>query len=382
MGFLDNILNKFQNKNTTPTHKPGESVLVTGANGFIAGHIIDGLLAKGYQVIGTVRSTTKSEPFEELFKKKYPNGKLTYEIVTDITKAGAFDNVLKKHPEIKVVLHCAASTAVGGTAIEDMKKIFLEPALEGTKGILTSVQQFAPQVTDVVMTSSVASLCHDFYSLPAAREFSAKDWSTGDWDRDVGTNQLTAYSLSKAYSERYAWQFVKENKVNYKLSTILPSVVVGPQLLESKVTKQLNLSNQWMLNMVYSVKLDSTEYANEPFFTIVDVKDIVNYHILAFENPKLRGERIFVSQKSSLTPQELIDLLNEKYPQLRGKIGKGDPNGKCSGLALIKFNMDEHLKAANYKLVPQEETLIGMFDQYLKHHTLDVTEQTAVSLPW
>ncbi|GMG31287.1 unnamed protein product [Ambrosiozyma monospora] len=159
------------------------------------------------------------------------------------------------------------------------------------------------------------------------------------------------------------------------LSTILPSVVVGPQLLESKVTKQLNLSNQWMLDMVYSVKLDSTEYANDPFFAIVDVKDIVNYHILAFENPKLRGERIFVSQKSPLTPQELIDLLNAKYPQLRGKIGKGDPNGKRSGLALITCNMNEHLKAANYKLVPQEETLIGMFDQYLKHHTLDLTEQ-------
>ncbi|GME98362.1 unnamed protein product [Ambrosiozyma monospora] len=257
-----------------------------------------------------------------------------------------------------------------------MKKVFLEPALEGTKGILSSIQQFAPQVTDVVMTSSMASLCHDFFALTEPREFTAKDWSTGDWDKDVGDNQLTAYSLSKAYSEKAAWQFVKDNKVNYKFTTVLPSVVVGPQLLDSQVTKKLNLSNQWMLDMVYSVKLDSTEYVNDPPFVIVDVRDIVNYHIFAFENPKLRGERIFVTQKSQLTPQELVNLLNETYPQVRGKIGKGDPNGKRSGLStLITCNMDEHLKAANYKLVPQDETLKSMFDQYLKFQTLDVTEQ-------
>ncbi|GME81448.1 unnamed protein product [Ambrosiozyma monospora] len=257
MGLLDNVISKLHK--TKITDKQDKTVLVTGANGFIAGHIVEGLLAKGYHVIGTVRSSAKSDPFEEFFKQKYPTGKLTYEIVKDITKAGAFDEVLKNHPEITVVLHCAASTAVGGTAKEDMKKVFLEPALEGTKGILSSIQLYAPQVTDVVMTSSLSALCHDFYSLPEPREFTAKDWSTGDWDRDVGDNQLTAYSLSKAYSERAAWQFVKENQVNYKLTTILPAVVVGPQVLESQVTKQLNLSNQWILDMVQSVKLDSTK---------------------------------------------------------------------------------------------------------------------------
>src|SRR5688500_8493251 len=36
-------------------------VLVTGASGFIAGHIIQGLLARGYRVRGTVRKPDASE---------------------------------------------------------------------------------------------------------------------------------------------------------------------------------------------------------------------------------------------------------------------------------------------------------------------------------
>ncbi|GME99131.1 unnamed protein product [Ambrosiozyma monospora] len=127
--------------------------------------------------------------------------------------------------------------------------------------------------------------------------------------------------------------------------------------------------------MVQSVKLDSTKYEDFPFYIIVDVKDIVNYHILSFENQKLRGERILVSQKKPQTPQKVLDFLNDTYPDLRGKIARGDPKGKPSGLALLTCNMDHHLKAAHYKLVPEKVTLKRLFDQYLRiQGGLDVKE--------
>ncbi|GME99133.1 unnamed protein product [Ambrosiozyma monospora] len=128
--------------NTTSNHKSGKTVLVTGANGYLAGHIVDGLLSKGYNVIGTVRSLAKSEPFEKVFKEKYPNSKIVYEVVSDITAVGGFDYIFKKYPEIKIVLHCAASTAMDGTGTEDLKDVFLTPTLEGTKQILTRLDHW------------------------------------------------------------------------------------------------------------------------------------------------------------------------------------------------------------------------------------------------
>ncbi|TID30960.1 hypothetical protein CANINC_000443, partial [Pichia inconspicua] len=81
-----------------------KTVLVTGATGFIAQHIIDNLLSKGYAVIGTARSQSKYQPILDAFKKKYPNANLIFEIVPDISAENAFDDVLKKHPEITAVL--------------------------------------------------------------------------------------------------------------------------------------------------------------------------------------------------------------------------------------------------------------------------------------
>lgn len=70
-----------------------EKVLVTGATGFLATHIVDLLLSKGYEVIGTARSEAKYKPLLNGFNMKYPEGKLTYEIVEEIGAANAFDDV-------------------------------------------------------------------------------------------------------------------------------------------------------------------------------------------------------------------------------------------------------------------------------------------------
>lgn len=43
-------------------------VLVTGATGFVAGHLIQQLLMRGYKVRGTVRDLSKPEKFAYLSK--------------------------------------------------------------------------------------------------------------------------------------------------------------------------------------------------------------------------------------------------------------------------------------------------------------------------
>lgn len=69
----------------------GSTVLVTGANGFVASHICDQTLAVGYNVKGTVRSSAKGAWMLEMFDKKYGPGRFSVAVVEDMTSDGAFD---------------------------------------------------------------------------------------------------------------------------------------------------------------------------------------------------------------------------------------------------------------------------------------------------
>jgi nucleoside-diphosphate-sugar epimerase len=66
-----------------PTIAPGDKILVTGANGFLAVHVVDSLLKKGYAVRGVVRSLDKGEHLKKLFAKY--GDKFELAVVKDIT---------------------------------------------------------------------------------------------------------------------------------------------------------------------------------------------------------------------------------------------------------------------------------------------------------
>lgn len=72
---------------TMPAVQPGSTILVTGASGFIAAHVVEHLLNAGFNVRGTVRSDGKGQYLEKLFKDN-KGGKFEYVLVEDITKVG------------------------------------------------------------------------------------------------------------------------------------------------------------------------------------------------------------------------------------------------------------------------------------------------------
>lgn len=62
---------------------------MTGASGYLSGHVISQLLSKGYRVRGTLRSTDKAEKF----KSQY-GGNVETRVVPDIAVEGAFNDTL------------------------------------------------------------------------------------------------------------------------------------------------------------------------------------------------------------------------------------------------------------------------------------------------
>jgi len=65
-------------------------ILVTGANGFLASHVVNQLLLSGYRVRGTIREDSKAAWMKEYFSCAFNDGRLEFAIVPDMTKKDAY----------------------------------------------------------------------------------------------------------------------------------------------------------------------------------------------------------------------------------------------------------------------------------------------------
>lgn len=322
-----------------------DKVLLTGASGFIAIHILKLLLERGYTVKATVRSQEKADYLLKTFKG------LPVEpvIVKDIKAPGAFDHVLEQDKLITAVLHTASPFF---TAKSDPLNELLIPALEGTKNVLKAIKLHAPQVKNVVITSSFASIVDPDKANDHSVVFSEDSWSPITWDEAI-KDLSKSYRGSKVTAEKEFWRFIKEEGVNFQGTTVNPPLVLGPVLQEVTDIKNLNTSNEIIYEKVLKAKEDPNADYTEFTHTWVDVRDVALAHILPLENPKLQGQRLFVTP-GYFSIQAILDIANKNIPELRGKIPVGKPG---TGLDNVKNIYQIDNKKTN--------SLLG-----IKYHTL------------
>lgn len=84
-------------------------VLVTGASGYIASHIINHLLLKGYHVVGTVRSIANKEKYSFLSDLPHAKERLSFR-EGDLMKPQSWDKALEG---INSVFHVASPIPPG-----------------------------------------------------------------------------------------------------------------------------------------------------------------------------------------------------------------------------------------------------------------------------
>ncbi|CDK29463.1 unnamed protein product [Kuraishia capsulata CBS 1993] len=321
-------------------------VLVTGANGFIALHIINELLKAGFSVVGTVRSPAKGKILDN-FKSLYKNPQLVLEYVPDISKPDAFDEVVKNHPEVDYVLHTASPFSFG--VGDDNEDVFVKPAVNGTLGILNSVKNYGHNVKHVVVTSSCAAILNFDKFTDHSFVHTEATWNPMPWDI-AKTNPELAYCYSKTVAERSARDFVAKEKPGFTISTVNPSYVYGPQLFD-ETTGDLNTSSD-LINQAMKLPHDAPGPFTEPANMGIDVRDVAIAHLITLQNPEKFADARLALACGYFSQQLFLDVLNSRIPELKGKIPVGDSAaGKqyiAENVLTYKFSKTEQLLGVKY----------------------------------
>lgn len=318
------------------------SVIVSGATGFIAQHVVKVLLAKNYEVVGTVRSTQKGDHLAKLLNNK----NFSYEVVADIGKKGAFDDVLEKHQDAEVFLHTASPFHFNVT---DVEKDLLHPAVEGTINALEAIAKHGKNIKNVVVTSSFASVM-DLGKNDGT--YTEADWNPITWEESKA-NALTGYIGSKKFAEQAAWKFVKDNKVNFKINYVLPVYVFGPQAFDSEVKDNLNTSSE-ILNGFVKAGAEGSAPEHTGFF--VDVRDVADAHVVAFEKG-LENERLLLSA-GAFDNVDVLDVLTKQWPDR--KFPKANLESRASP---AKIDNSKTKKQLGFELRDLKTTVVDSVEQ-------------------
>ena len=310
------------------------TVFISGANGFIAQHIIKQLLdSKTYKVVGSVRSAAKAEKLESDFGN-HPD--LSLVTVEDLSKLDAFDSVFKEHgASFDYIFHTASPVVF---TITDFQNEMITPAVNGTKNIFEATVKYAPNVKKFVQTSSSAALRNPEASTDPSVNVTEKSWNTLGLEEST-KDYIKAYFYSKGTAEKISWELHEKLGAKFELTVINPVYVFGPQAFDSSVSNHLNFSCEVINSIVHSKF--NTPLSNSVKGNFIDVRDVARAHVEALTSDKLSGQRLILSE--NIFSSELIaNIINEKFPQLNGKIAKPSP---ISNEEISKHlaNIDNHV---------------------------------------
>ncbi|KAK5050092.1 hypothetical protein LTR84_004212 [Exophiala bonariae] len=285
-------------------------VLVTGGSGFVAAHCIDQLLKAGHHVVFTVRTTEKGQNIIRNHRETSTK-KLSFVVVEDIAAKGAFDTAVQSEPPFEGVLHTASPFHFNVT---DVKRDMLDPAINGTRGILWSIKKYAPGVSRVVLTSSFAAMARHG-NHPAIYDESV--WSSLTAHDAELQGPFVAYSASKTLAEQAAWDFMDQEQPNFTLTTLTPPAVFGPVVHYLDSLNAINTSNTLTRDLIQGKMKNSLPHS--PIFLWIDVRDLATAHVKALAEPKAKGKRIFVVA-GFYRNSEIADAINKNFPQLQDRL--------------------------------------------------------------
>ncbi len=239
-----------------------KKALVTGANGFVGSHLVEGLLRNGYQVRCLVRKTSNL---------KWLSGLNVEYVYGDIADKNSLTGGVQG---VDVVFHCAGLTKARS------REEYFKANAEGTKNLVSVCLENNPGLKRLVYVSSQAAVG------PGADE--------KPLDEAAPCRPITYYGESKLEGEK----IILENLSRLPVTIVRPPAVYGPR-------------DSDMLGFFKAAKYGFriSFGFGQSFLSLVYVKDLVDGIILAAETPQSVGQTYFIADDRVYSWKEAFEII-------------------------------------------------------------------------
>lgn len=242
------------------------TVFLTGASGFVGGHVLDRLLARGE---GDVRCLVRPES-----DRRNLAGRPVEPVVGDLRDLGSLVGRMRG---CRLVFHCAADYRLWS---RDPRELYASN-VEGTRNLLRAAADCG--VERVVYTSSVGALGIDPTGRPA------------DEETPVSLSDMVGhYKRSKFLAERVADEWVTRG---------LPVVIVNPSTPVGEGDLKPTATGRIVLDFLRG----HVPAVIETGLNLVDVRDVAEGHLLAAERG--RPGRRYILGHRDMTLAEIYRIL-------------------------------------------------------------------------
>ncbi|MEM2930232.1 MAG: NAD(P)-dependent oxidoreductase [Thermoproteota archaeon] len=244
-------------------------ILVTGASGFLGGHLIEEMVSKGYDVIGMVRKSSNTSFLRSLGVKLR---------VGDLTIP---ESIKQATEDIDIVIHLAAYYTFFGK-----KEMYRKVNVDGTRLLLEA--SLRNDVKRFVYCSSTEAIGP--VKNPPAEEDSPPNPSY-----EYGRSKLEAEKIVRNYGDR-----------GVKYTILRPSGIYGPRNVDD--------ISYWFITAFAKNALPTRIIVGDGrnLIQFVHVKDAVQGFLLVLDKPEVsENQTYFISDDRAYTYLEVYEILSE-----------------------------------------------------------------------
>lgn len=322
-------------------------VLVTGATGFVGGHVAEALRQRGDRVRTIARSTSDVSMLKEWGVEIF-EGDITDPLV-----------VARACQGVEAVVHCAAKV--------------------GEWGPLDEYRKVNVQATETIMQASQSPTLKRFVLVSSLGVYEAKDHYGTDESAVLPERHFDGYTTTKIEAERLAMEYYREKGL--PLVVLRPGFIYGP--------RDRTIMPRILTNLKFRLV---TYFGNrEKLLNNVYVGNVVEAVLLALENPQAIGQTYNITDGKCVTKREFFETICQltrlpkpllTYPmwfakslcrgfELGGKVLGITPILNMARLKFMGLNLDYSIEKAKTELGYNPST---SFDQGIRQ-TIDWLRQ-------